>query len=67
MPNFQQMIQSIFENKDSDLPDFSFKTRSSKTQIYLDRATKLDIIISTVRKVQDSDPDPHQPDLPQQT
>ena len=55
MPNFQQMIQSIFENKDSDRPDFSIKTKSSKTNIYLDRATKLDIIISTVKKIQGAD------------
>ena len=47
------MIQSIFDNKDSDKPDFSIKTKSSRTSIYLDRATKLDIIISTVRKIQD--------------
>lgn len=46
------MIQSIFENKESDQPDFSIRTKTSKTSIYMDRATKLDIIISTVRKIQ---------------
>ena len=62
MPNFQHMIQSIFENKDSDLPDFSIKTKSSRTNIFLDRATKLDIIISTVKKIQgaESQEDPNE-------
>lgn len=50
MPNFQQMIQTVFENKESEEPDFYIKTRSTRTSIYMDRATKLDIIISTVRK-----------------
>ena len=52
------MIQSIFENnEDSCKPDFSIKTKSSKTSIYMDKATKLDIIISTVRKIKGSEPD----------
>lgn len=50
MPNFQQMLKGIFQNTETGKPDFYIKTKSSKTSIYMDRATKLDIIISTVRK-----------------
>lgn len=52
MPNFHEMIQAIFENKESDKPDFYIKTKSSKTSIFMDRATKLDIILSIVKKTQ---------------
>lgn len=45
------MIQSIFENKPTNKPDFTIRTRASKTDIYMDKATKLDIIISTVKKI----------------
>jgi hypothetical protein len=45
------MIQTIFDNKESDKPDFYIKTKNSRTNIYMDRATKLEIIISTVKKV----------------
>jgi hypothetical protein len=48
MPNFSEMLQSIFTNKNSDKPDFVIRNRSSLTEIYLDNATKLDIILSTV-------------------
>lgn len=44
------MIQSIFDNKESDKPDFFIKTKTSRTSIYMDRETKLEIIISTVKK-----------------
>lgn len=44
------MIQTIFDNKESDKPDFYIKTKNSRTNIYMDRATKLEIIISTVKK-----------------
>ena len=47
------MMQSIFENKESNKPDFVIKTKSSKTNIFMDKATKFDIIISTVKKIQD--------------
>lgn len=47
------MIQSIFENQESNKPDFVIKTKNSKTNIFMDKATKLDIIISTVKKIQE--------------
>lgn len=50
MPNFHEMVQAIFQNKESDKPDFYIKTKSSKTSIFMDRATKLDIILSIVKK-----------------
>ena len=52
MPSFQEMIQSIFENKETKKPDFVIKTKNSRTNIYMDKATKLDIIISTMKKIQ---------------
>ena len=52
MPSFQEMIQSIFENKETNKPDFVIKTKNSRTNIYMDKATKLDIIISTMKKIQ---------------
>lgn len=42
------MLQSIFSNKNSDKPDFVIKNRSTSTEIYLDNATKLDLILTTV-------------------
>ncbi len=52
MPNFHDMLQSIFNNNQSDKPDFVIRSKNSATKIYLDKATKLDIIVSTVRKIQ---------------
>lgn len=46
------MLASVFENKDTGKPDFTIKTKSSKTSIYMDKATKFDIILSTVNKFQ---------------
>lgn len=34
-----------------DKPDFVLKSKSSLTNIYMDKATKLDIIVSTVKKM----------------
>jgi hypothetical protein len=51
MPNLNEMIQSIFENKPINKPDFTIRTRASKTDIYMDKATKLDIVISTFKKI----------------
>jgi hypothetical protein len=48
MPNFQEMLQSIFTNRSSDRPDFVIKSKSNSTQIFLDSATKLDLILTTV-------------------
>lgn len=42
------MLQSIFSNKNSDKPDFVIKNRSTSTEIFLDNATKLDLILTTV-------------------
>lgn len=42
------MLQSIFSNKNSDKPDFVIKNRSTSTEIFLDKATKLDLILTTV-------------------
>lgn len=50
MPSFHQMLKGILDNKESDKPDFFIRTKSSKTNIFMDRATKLDIILSIVRK-----------------
>lgn len=51
MPSFQEMISSVFENKETGRPDFTIKTKNSRTSIYMDKATKFDIIVSTVRKL----------------
>jgi hypothetical protein len=59
MPNFNEMIQSIFTNSSSDKPDFVIRNRGSATSIYLDRATKLDIILSTVFSVQQGNRNHH--------
>lgn len=48
MPNFHEMLQSIFSNRSSDKPDFVIKTKTNSTQIFLDSATKLDLILTTV-------------------
>lgn len=42
------MLQSIFSNKNSDKPDFVIKNRTTSTEIFLDNATKLDLILTTV-------------------
>ncbi len=42
------MLQSIFSNRNCQKPDFVLKNKNSSTEIYLDSATKLDIILSTV-------------------
>jgi len=51
MPNFQEMLQSIFHNQDNQKPDFVLKTKKTLTNIFMDKATKLDIIVSTVKKM----------------
>lgn len=48
MPNFHQMLQSIFTNRNSDKPDFVIKAKNQSTEIFLDNATKLDLILTTV-------------------
>ena len=50
MPNFGEMIQAIFTNN-GDNPDFVIKGKNGSTNIYLDKATKLDIILSTVYNI----------------
>lgn len=44
------MVEGVLHNKQSNEPDFYIKTKTSQTSIYMDRATKLDIILSTLRK-----------------
>ena len=52
MPNFASILSSIFDSKeDMDKPDFVLKSKSTLTNIYMDKATKLDIIVSTVKKM----------------
>lgn len=51
MPNFEELLTSIFSNSESSKPDFVIRAKSNSTSIYLDKATKLDIIMSTVRKI----------------
>ena len=51
MPNFQDLLQSIFHNQESSKPDFVIRGKSSLTNIFMDKATKLDIIVSTVKKI----------------
>ena len=46
-PDFNELIQAIFRNN-GDAPDFVFKRKGGETAVYLDKATKLDIILSTV-------------------
>ncbi len=48
MPNFHEMLQSIFTNRSGDKPDFVIRSKHNSTQIYLDSATKLDLILTTV-------------------
>ncbi len=48
LPNLNDMIQSIFKNQSCEKPDFVLRNKHSMTEIYLDSATKLDIILSTV-------------------
>ena len=57
MPNFQDLLSSIFSSSEENKPDFVIKNNSSSTSIYLDKATKLDIIVSTVRKIKDESDD----------
>ena len=62
--NFHNLLKSIFENEgDQETPDFVIRNRSSETKIYLDRATKLDIILSTVRKVSSNLPEEEKPPI----
>ena len=52
MPNFQELLTSIFSpSEQANKPDFVIKHKSSYTNIYMDKATKLDIIVSTVKKM----------------
>ena len=51
MPNFTELLQSIFNKQETDKPDFVIKGKNSTTNIFMDKATKLDIIVSTVKKI----------------
>ena len=53
MPNFNDMLQSIFNNSSCEKPDFVLKGKYGATSIYFDKATKLDIILSTVYNLND--------------
>jgi hypothetical protein len=65
LPNFGDMLQSIFTNNNCERPDFVIKNKGSSTSIYLDKATKLDIILSTVCNINDHGEEQASP-LPQQ-
>ena len=55
------MLQSIFTNSCGGKPDFVLRGKNGATSIYFDKATKLDIILSTVYNL--SDPkDPNSPE-----
>lgn len=41
------MLQSIFTNRNSNKPDFVIRNKSTSTEIFLDNATKLDLILTT--------------------
>ena len=46
----QEMIQSMFTFNDVNKPDFILKNKGgSSTEIYLDKATKFDLIINTFK------------------
>lgn len=51
------MLQSIFSNRNCEKPDFVLRNKNSSTDIYLDSATKLDIILSTVYNADKGDKD----------
>lgn len=42
------MLQSIFNNSSHEKADFVIRGKNGSTSIYFDKATKLDIILSTV-------------------
>jgi hypothetical protein len=46
------MLQSIFGNNETNKPDFVIKNKYSNAKIFLDKATKLDIILSTIKKIE---------------
>ena len=52
MPNFSTILSSIFEKNEENKPDFVLSSKSTTTNIYMDKATKFDIIFSTVKKIQ---------------
>jgi hypothetical protein len=52
MPNFSSILTSIFEKNEHNKPDFVLKSKSTTTNIYMDKPTKFDIIFSTVKKMQ---------------
>jgi hypothetical protein len=43
------MIQKLLDINEFDKPVYSVTTKNSRTNIYMDKATKLEIIISTVK------------------
>ena len=48
MPDFQTMVESMFANGDREKPDFVLRSDSSTTEIFFDKATKLDLLLATV-------------------
>jgi hypothetical protein len=56
-PNIQEMLEAVFQNKESDKPDFFIRTKNSRTSIYLDRSIKIDIILSMVGRNMQELPD----------
>ena len=45
------MLESIFSNRNSGKPDFVIRTRSNSTEVFLDNATKLDLILTTAYNI----------------
>jgi hypothetical protein len=41
----------VFSHKETTRPDFTIKTRTLQTDIYMDRETRLDIIFSMLHKL----------------
>jgi hypothetical protein len=48
-PTFMEMIQKLMDSNELEKPVYSVTSKNSRTNIYMDKATKLEIIISTVK------------------
>ena len=48
MPDFQSMVQSMFSNGDREKADFVIKSERTETEIFFDKATKLDLLLATM-------------------
>ena len=53
-PDFTALLKSVLENSTEEFesPDFTIKSKSTITNVYLDKRTKWDIILSTLKKTE---------------